>query len=47
MASLITGFGTTFDSIMGFITGSPYIAAVLGTILVLGIAGAVISFFRG
>lgn len=47
MGSLITSFSSTFDAIMGFIVGSPYVSAILGTILVLGIAGAVISFFRG
>ena len=47
ITSLITSFSTTFSAIMGFIIGNPYTKAMFGVVLIMGLVGSVIAFFRG
>lgn len=46
VATAVTSVITIFQSVMGFITGSPLILALVVSGLVLGIVGVIISIFR-
>lgn len=46
VVTAVTSVISIFESVMGFITGSPLILALVVSGLILGIAGVLIGIFR-